>query len=146
MVDCKVLFASPPPPPLSGLAILDPAPAKLKPPVEAIDVPRAEPNLAASSLSLTAVSWASNLQRNATSVGARMQTLRWNSCLWFAAVSFSCASCRRASKLWIRSLRAMSLRSAMATSFFRVPFCSTSCRWTWVSCSRLRSRKAIFFC
>ncbi len=40
--------------------------------------------------------------------------------------SFSCESCSSVSRLWIRSLRAMSFRSAMATSFFRLLFCSTS--------------------
>jgi hypothetical protein len=65
---------------------------------------------------------------------------------WFVCTSFSWLSASRCSRLWMRSLRAMSLRSAMATSFLSPLFCSTSCRWMTVSCSRLRSRKAIFFC
>ena len=65
---------------------------------------------------------------------------------WFAEVSFSCESCNKLSSDCIRSLRAMSLRSAMATSFFSALFCSTSWRCTTVSCSRLRSRNIIFFC
>lgn len=44
---------------------------------------------------------------------------------WF---TFSFASSRSASRFWIRSFRAMSLRSASATSRFRVEFWSTSCR------------------
>lgn len=57
------------PPPLSGLAIREPAPPKLKPsgPVWAAR-PRVEPILAASSRSLTAVSWASNLWDDSVSL------------------------------------------------------------------------------
>ena len=65
---------------------------------------------------------------------------------WFAAVSFSCESCSKLSKDCIRSLRAINLRSAIATSFLMPEFCSTSGRCTTVSCSRLRSRNIIFFC
>jgi hypothetical protein len=65
---------------------------------------------------------------------------------WFAAVSFSWLSWSRLSSDWMRSLRAMSLRSAIATSFLSELFCSTSCLCTTVSCSRLRSRNIIFFC
>lgn len=50
-----------PPPPLSGLAILLPAPPKLNPPVGEPS-PRVLPALAASSRSFTADSWASNLR------------------------------------------------------------------------------------
>ena len=52
-----------PPPPRKGFAIRDPAPPKLKPELEGLEVEetlRVE-TLAASRRSLTAVSWASNL-------------------------------------------------------------------------------------
>ena len=150
-----------PPPPRNGFAIRDPALLKLKPPLGAVGEakPRVEPTLAASSRSLTAVSCASNLQtyknqyknNKAFCFAVIIHCLlrgegREAAYLWFAAVSFSCESPSKPSRLWILSFRAISLRSAMATSFFSELFCSTSCRCTTVSCSRLRSRNAIFFC
>jgi len=66
--------------------------------------------------------------------------------LWFWATSRRSASCNKPSRLWIRSLRANSLRSAMPASFFNAEFWSTNCFCTMVSCSRLRSRNTIFFC
>lgn len=52
------------PPPLRGFAIRGPTPPKLTPPdaeEEEEESPRVEPDLAASSRSLTAESWVSNL-------------------------------------------------------------------------------------
>jgi hypothetical protein len=46
--------------------------------------------------------------------------------LWFWEVRLSWASWRSCSRDCIRSFRAESFRSAIATSFFKVEFCSTS--------------------
>lgn len=74
-------------------------------------------------------------------------------------------SCSIPSRFVIRSFRASNFRSAIPASFFKAEFCSTSynnqsselkemsekrkmrtCFCTSVSCSRLRSKNAIFFC
>lgn len=47
---------------------------------------------------------------------------------WLAWVNFSWLSWSKLSRLEIRSFRAINLRSAMATSFFKLLFCSTNCR------------------
>jgi hypothetical protein len=62
--------SEPAPPPLSGLAMRDPAPPKLNPPPEGDVKPRVEPIFAASRRSLTAVSWASNLQSCEVSISS----------------------------------------------------------------------------
>ena len=66
------LLSDPPPPPRSGFAILEPP--KLKPPPPSIvGRPRVEPCFAASSLSLTAVSCASNLWEGLVSHGFHLE-------------------------------------------------------------------------
>ena len=68
---CRLLrvgmFGPPPsmvPPPLSGFAIREPAPPKPNTPAPSWEArPRVEPSLAASSRSLTAASWVSNLHQ-----------------------------------------------------------------------------------
>lgn len=68
----------------------DPAPPKLKPVglLDADDMLRVEPCLAASRRSLTAVSWASNLEKTMWLVACYVQ-FPSDTYLWFAAVNFS---------------------------------------------------------